>query len=130
FFGAAGVVDAVGAGQRVHIFVVEIEIARELTELRGFGNSPEGVFGRDFRQFQRGLYHAVETFAREIARVGAGSALSEEDAHADGFRSRFLQGFDLAKANQGGEFVAFTDDAFGGGGATFHRAADDVLCEG
>ena len=30
FFGAAGVVDAIGAGKRVDVFVVEIEVAGEL----------------------------------------------------------------------------------------------------
>ena len=29
FFGAAGVVDAIGAGQRINVFVIEIEIAGE-----------------------------------------------------------------------------------------------------
>ena len=41
FFGAAGVVDAVGAGERVDVFVIEIEIARELAEL---------VDAREFRR--------------------------------------------------------------------------------
>jgi len=59
----------------------------------------------------------------------AGGALSIEDADADGFRSRFLQGFDLAEANQGREFVAFADDALGGSRAAGHGAADDLLGE-
>jgi hypothetical protein len=29
FFGAAGVVDAIGAGERINVFVIEIEIAGE-----------------------------------------------------------------------------------------------------
>src|SRR5260370_5218878 len=58
--------------------------------------------------------------------MGAGGALSEEDAHADGARARFLQGFDLAEAHYGGKFVAFADDTFGGGRAAFHRATDYV----
>ena len=50
-------------------------------------------------------------------------------AHADGARAGFFQCFDLAQANQRGEFVAFADYAFGGGGASGHGAADDVLGE-
>ena len=56
-----------------------------------------------------------------------GGALSEEDADADGFRAGFFQGLDLAEADESGEFVAFADDAFGGGGASGHGASDDVL---
>ena len=56
--------------------------------------------------------------AGEIAGMSAGGALSEEHAHADGTRAGFLQRLDLAEADEGGEFVAFADDAFGGGGAT------------
>ena len=33
FFGAAGIVDAVGAGERIDIFVIEIEIAGELSRV-------------------------------------------------------------------------------------------------
>ena len=51
----------------------------------------------------------------------------KKHAHANGSRAGFFQGFDLAQANQGGEFIAFADDAFGGGGAAGHGAADDVL---
>ena len=127
FFGAAGVVDAIGAGERVDVFVVEIEIAGELAELGGFGDSAEGIFGGDLREFQRGLDHAVEAVTGEVAGVGAGGALAIEDANADGARAGFFQGFDLAEADERGEFVAFADYAFGGGGAAGHGAADDVL---
>ena len=44
-------------------------------------------------------------------------------------RAGFFQGFDLAEADEGGEFVAFADHAFGGSGAAGHGAADDVLGE-
>jgi hypothetical protein len=36
----------------------------------------------------------------------------------------------LAKADQGGEFVAFAHNALGCGCATVHGAADDILGEG
>ena len=110
-------------GERVNVFVIESEIAGKLAELRGFGNSAERIFGSDFREFECGLHHAVEAFAREVTGIGAGSALPEEHAHADGFRAGFFQRLDLAEANQRGEFVAFADDAFGGGGAAGHGTA-------
>ena len=52
-----------------------------------------------------------------------------EDADADGSRSGFFERFDLAEADERGEFIAFADYAFGGGGAAVHGAADDVLGE-
>ncbi len=76
------------------------------------------------------LEHAIETVAREVAGVGAGRALAEKNAHADGSRAGFFQRFDLAEAHECGEFVAFADDAFGGGCAAFHGMRDDVLREG
>ena len=97
--------------------------------MRGFGNSAEGIFRSDLREFERGLDHAVEAGAGEVAGVGAGGALAEEDADADGARAGFFQGFDLAEADERGEFVAFADYAFGGGGAAGHGAADDVRGE-
>ena len=116
-----------GAGKRVDVFVIEIEIAAELAKLTARGDSAEGIFGGDLGEFESGLHHAVEASAGEVAGVGAGGALSEEDAHADGLRAGFFQGLDLAEADERGEFVAFADDAFGGGGAAFHGAGDDVL---
>ena len=130
FFGAAGVVDAIWAGQRINVFVIEIEIAGERAELRRLRNSAERIFGSDLRKLQRRLHHAVEAGGREVAGVGAGGALAVEDADADGSRSGFFQGFDLAEAHESGEFVAFADYAFGGGCAAVHGAADDVLGEG
>ncbi len=56
-----------------------------------------------------------------------GGALSEEDADSDRFGAGFLQGFNLAEADKRGKFVAFADDAFGGGGSAFHGTGDDVL---
>ena len=92
----------------------------------GVGDSAEGIFGGDLREFEGGLHHAVEAGFGEIAGVGAGGALSEEDADSDGLGAGFFQGFDLAEADERGEFVAFADDAFGGGGAACHGAGDDV----
>ena len=129
FLGAAGVVDALFAGKRVDVGGVEIEIARERAELRGLGNAAEGIFRGDFGQLQRGLQHAVESFAGEVAGIRAGGTLAVKDAHADGARAGFFQRFDLAEADERGEFVAFADYAFGGGGAAGHGAADDVLRE-
>ena len=127
FFGATRVFDAIGAGKRVDVFVVEIEIAFKLAELISRGNSTEGIFGGDLRELERGAHHAVETGFGEIGGVGAGGALSEEDADSDGFGAGFFQGFDLAEADERGEFVAFADYAFGGSGSAFHGAGDDVL---
>ena len=129
FFGAASVGDALLAGQRVHVAGIKIEVAGERAELRGVGESGERIFGSNFRKFERGLQHAVEAVAGEIAGMGAGGALSVEDANADGTRAGFFQGLDLAEADEGGEFVAFADDALGGGGAALHGAADEVLGE-
>ena len=80
-----------------------------------------------FDSFQRRLHHAVEACAGKIAGIGAGRALSEEHAHANGLRSGFFQSLDLAEADERGEFIAFADDAFGGGRAAGHGAADDIL---
>src|SRR6266851_8482518 len=109
--------------------MVEIEIARERTQLRRLGNPAERIFRSNLCQLQRGFHHAVETLAGKVAGVGAGSALPEENAHADGLRAGLFQSFDLAEANQGGEFVAFANHAFGGSGAAVHGAAHDVLGE-
>ena len=107
--------------------MIEVEIAGDLAELLGRGNAAERIFRRDLRQLQRGLHHAVEAGAGKIARVGAGRALSEEHAHADRLRAGLFQGLDLPEADEGGELIAFADDAFGGGGAAGHGAADYVL---
>ncbi len=93
------------------------------------GIPPNGILRSDLRKLQRGLHHAVKAFAGEIAGVGAGRALAIKDTDADGSRSGFFEGFDLAKADERGEFVAFADYAFGSGCATAHGAADDVLGE-
>src|SRR5271156_6193656 len=82
--GAAGVVDAIGARERVDVFVVEIEVGGELAELGSFGDAAERIFGGDLREFQSGLDHAVETVTGEVAGVGAGGALAIEYTHANG----------------------------------------------
>ena len=127
FFRATRVVDAIGAGQGVDVFVIEIEIAGNRTELRRLGDSAERIFRGDLRQFQRRLHHAIEACAGKIAGVGAGRALSEEHAHANRLRSGFFQSLDLAETDERGEFIAFADHAFGGSSATGHGAADDIL---
>ena len=129
-FGAARVLNALGAGQGVNVFVIKIEVARKRSELRGIGNSRVRIFGTDLRQFERRLQHALDAGGGKIAGVGAGRALSEEDAHADGARARFFQGFDLAQPHHGGKFVAFADDTLGRRRAALHGAADDVGGEG
>src|SRR5262249_27816094 len=63
FFGAARVLDALGSGQRVDIFVEKVEIAGELAELVGLGDAAERIFGGDLRKLERGLEHAVEACA-------------------------------------------------------------------
>jgi hypothetical protein len=46
---------------------------------------------------------------------------------ADEKSLEYVLGLDLAEANERGEFIAFADDALGGGGAASHGAADDIL---
>ena len=127
FFGAASVFDALSPGKRVDVGRVKIEIASERPELRGVGNAAERIFGGDSRQLECGLQHAVESFAREVAGVGAGGTLAVKYAHANGARACFFKRFHLAEADQRGKFVAFADYALGGGGAAGHGAADNVL---
>jgi len=43
--------------------------------------------------------------------------LSDEDAQADGARTRLLQGFDLPQVDERRELIAFVDDGLGIGGA-------------
>ena len=50
-----------------------------------------------------------------------------KNPHADGARAGFLQCLHLTQAHERGKFVALADDAFGGGGASGHGTADDVL---
>src|SRR6185437_11605807 len=57
----------------------------------------------------------------------AGGALAKKNAYANGFRSGFLQSFNLAETDERGKLVAFTNDALSGGCAMLHRAADNVL---
>ena len=130
FFGAAGIVDAIGAGERVDVFVIEIEVGGELAELGGLGDASEGIFGGDLGKLESGVHHAVEAGRRKVTGEGAGGALAAEDADSDGAGAGFFQGLDLAEADERGEFIAFADDAFGGSGASVHGLADDVLGEG
>ena len=89
-FGAARVLDALGAGQRVNVLVIKMEVARKRSELAGLGNARVRIFGTDLRQFERRLQHALDTGGGKIAGIGAGRALSEKDAHTDGARARLF----------------------------------------
>ena len=130
FFGATGIVNALGARERVDVLVIEIEIAGERSEFVGFRYAGVRVFGSDFRQFERRLQHSFDASRRKIARVRGRRAFSEEDAHADGSRSCFFQRFDLSEADDGGEFIALADDALGGRGAALHGATDHISSMG
>src|SRR5271168_277557 len=112
--GAAGIADALFARKRVNVGIIKIEIAGQGAELRGVGDSGEGIFRSDFRKLNGGLDHAIQSFAGKVAGIGAGGALSVEYTDADGFRAGLLQSLDLAEANERGEFVALADDALGG----------------
>ena len=109
--------------------MIKVEIALERTELTDFGNASEGIFRSNLRQLQCRLQHAVEARARKVTGVGAGSALAEEHAHANGPRPGFFQSLHLAKANDRRELVALTDNGFRRGGATSHRSPNHVLCK-
>ncbi len=126
FLGATRIVDAVGGRKRVHIVVVEAEIAFELAQLRRLGNSGEGVFAGDLRQRQRRVDQLLHAFGSQVAGVGAGGALSEEDAHADALRAGLFQRLDFAEPDDGGELAAIHGDGFGGGGSALHGAPDHV----
>ena len=93
-----------------------------------FRQSGVRVFGGDLRQGERGRDQGVEALAREVAGVGGGGALAEEDTQADGFGARFLQSLYIAHADEGGEFRAVADDGFGSGGAGLHGGGDDFSC--
>ena len=70
--------------------------------------------------------NCLHAFRRQVAGVGAGGALSEEDAHADGLGAGFLQGLHFAETDDGGELAAVHGNGFGGGGSALHGAADHV----
>ena len=63
---------------------------------------------------------------REVAGIGAGSALSEEDANADGLGAGFLQRLHFAQTNNRGEFAAVHGDGLGSGGSALHGATNNV----
>ena len=125
-FGAARVLDALGARQGVNVLVIKTEFAGKGSELGGFGNSRVRIFGTDLRQFKRRLQHALDAGGGKIAGRRAGRTLSEEDAHADGARARLLERLDLAEAHHGRKFVAFADHALGGRGSAFTGAANNI----
>src|SRR5450755_1564985 len=127
FLGAAGIVDALFAGKRVDLGGIEIEIARKRSELRRLRNAAERIFGSDLGQLESGLQHAVESFAREVARIRTGGTLATKYPHANRAGAGLFQSLHLAEAHERGKFIALADYAFGGGGASGHGSADDVL---
>ena len=126
FLGTARVVDAISRGERIHVVVVKLEVAFQLAQLRGLGNSGEWIFAGDLRQGQRRIHHCSTAFRRQVAGVGAGGALSKEDAHADGLGAGFLQRLHFAQTDHGGELAAVHGYSFGGGGSALHGAAHHV----
>src|ERR1700722_8716953 len=89
-FRAARIPDAFFSRKRINISRVQIEIAADRTQLRGFRYSAVRVFGSDLGKFEGRLHHAVETRAGEVAGVGAGRAFAVEHAQAYRLRSGFL----------------------------------------
>ncbi len=106
--------------------MIHLKIAFQLAQLRRLGYAGEGIFAGDPGQRQRRIHQLANTLGTEIARVGAGGALSKEDAHADSFGAGFLQRFDLAQADDGGEFATVHGNGLGGGSAPLHGTTDDV----
>ena len=94
--------------------------------MRGLGNSGEWVFAGDLRQRQRRIHQLLHACRSQIAGIGAGGALSKEDAHADALGAGFLQRLNLAETDDGGELAAVHGNDFGGSGSALHGAPDDV----
>ena len=93
--GASGVADAFFSGKRVNIRRVQIEVAGNRSQLRGFRYSAEWIFGSDLGQLQRRFQHAVQACPGKVAGVGAGSALAVENTQADCLRAGLFQSLDL-----------------------------------
>ncbi len=113
-------------GMLVDVVEVEVEVAVELAELVGFGESGEGVFAGDLCEGDGAVDETGDALGGEVGGGGAGGALADKDAEADGARAGFLEGFDLAEVDERGELVAFVDDGFGVGGSGFEGAGEDV----
>ena len=84
---ASCVVNAVRSRKRVDILVVQTEIALELAQLRGIGNPSERILAGDLRQLECRINQLLHARRRQVAGVGAGGALSKEDAHANALRA-------------------------------------------
>src|ERR1019366_3404914 len=110
FLGEARIVDAIGGGQRIDVVVIKVEIALQFPELRRLGNTGKRVLAGDFGQRQCRVHQLLHTFRGQVAGVGTGGALSEEDAHADGFGAGFLQRLHFAETNDRGEFATIHGD--------------------
>jgi len=76
-FGAPRILDSLGSGKGINVFVIKMEVARKRSELaaRGFPRTDPRT---DLRQFQRRLQHALDSGSGKIARIRAGRALPEE----------------------------------------------------
>src|SRR5262249_28514627 len=98
----------------------------KLTELRRLWDAGEGIFTGDLGERKRRVHESTDAVGGEVAGVGAGGALSEEDAHADGLGAGFLQRFAFAESNYGGELAAVHGNSFGFGCPILNGAAHDV----
>ena len=111
-------------------FVVELQIAFELAELGGLGQSAEGIVAGDLGEFERGLHHLLDAFGREIRRVGRTAALraflASQDADSGAARAGFLQVLHFAHADADGKLLAFGDGALGIGRAAGERLLNGV----
>ncbi len=125
--GTARIVNAVGRGKRIDIVVIKVEIALQFAQLCRLRNSCERIFAGDFGQRQRRIYQLLQAFRGQIAGVGAGSTLSEENSHSNGLRSGLLERFYFAQTHDRGEFAAVHGHGFRGGGSALHGAADNIV---
>ena len=127
--GAARIVDALLAGERVDVVKVEIEVAADGAKLRRLRQAGVRIFRGDLGERKRGGDHLVEAFGGKVAAVGGSGALPAKDAHADRPGAGFLQRLDLPEAYDGGEFIALAHHGFGSGGAAAKGAVDDIGCD-
>jgi hypothetical protein len=116
-------------GGRLLVDVVEVEMLRGdivLAEGAGSGRPAKGS-----SLVMRARVTAPETSRSMLSgekseEEGAGGAVGDEDAQADGARAGLLERFDLAEADAGGELVALIDDGLGVRGAGLEGAGEDI----
>ncbi len=118
---AARLLDALLVGERIHIVVIESQLAGDLPELLGRGNARHGIFRGDLGQLNRRADQLLHAVGGEVAGGGVGRMLSHEDAHAQGSRTCFLQGLHLAQAHQGRELRTLADHRFHGACSQLQR---------